>query len=69
MDKVNFNFSGKDILRHLLRIGISIGCILIVWQYYKPKDFILSTFICMLIYIFVSLIVESIFNSKNKNKK
>ncbi|MBR6177428.1 MAG: hypothetical protein IKQ70_06045 [Bacteroidales bacterium] len=66
MEKVNFNFTFKDILRHLLRIGLTIPAILGVWQFYKPKDFILSTLLCMLVYIFVSIIVESVFKSFDK---
>ncbi len=68
MDKVNFNFSGIDILRHLLRIGLSVAAIIGVWQFYKPKDFVLSTALCMLIYVFVSMIVEMIFKSFTKKK-
>ncbi|MBR4440894.1 MAG: hypothetical protein IKS00_05015 [Bacteroidales bacterium] len=68
MEKVNFNFTGMDILRHLLRIGLSIAAILGVWQFYKPKDFVLSTALCMLIYVFVSMIVEAVFKSFGKKK-
>ena len=68
MEKVNFNFSGMDILRHLLRIGLSVAAIIGVWQFYKPKDFVLSTLLCMLVYVFVSIIVESVFKSFSKKK-
>lgn len=68
MEKVNFNFSGMDILRHLLRIGLSVAAIIGVWQFYKPKDFVLSTALCMLIYVFVSMIVEMIFKSFTNKK-
>ena len=68
MDKVNLNFSGMDILRHLLRIGLSVAAIIGVWQFYKPKDFVLSTLLCMLVYVFVSIIVESVFKSFTKKK-
>lgn len=68
MEKVNFNISGMDILRHLLRIGLSVAAIIGVWQFYKPKDFVLSTALCMLIYVFVSMIVEMIFKSFTKKK-
>ncbi|MDD6002229.1 MAG: hypothetical protein PUC50_08590 [Bacteroidales bacterium] len=68
MEKVNFNLSGMDILRHLLRIGLSVAAIIGVWQFYKPKDFVLSTALCMLIYVFVSMIVEMIFKSFTKKK-
>lgn len=67
MDKVNLNFTWRDILRHLLRIGLSIVAVLGVWQFYKPKDFVLSTVLCMCIYVFVSMIVESVFKLFNKN--
>jgi len=68
MEKVNFNLSGMDILRHLLRIGLSVAAIIGVWQFYKPKDFVLSTALCMLIYVFVSMIVEMIFKSFTNKK-
>lgn len=68
MDKVNFNITGMDILRHLLRIGLSVAAIIGVWQFYKPKDFVLSTVLCMLIYVFISSIVESIFKAITKKK-
>ncbi|MBP5370115.1 MAG: hypothetical protein J6Z01_16855 [Bacteroidales bacterium] len=66
MEKVNFNFTVKDIIRHLLRIGLSIAAIIGVWQFYKPKDFLLSTILCMLVYVFISIIVESVFKSFEK---
>lgn len=66
MEKVNFNFTGLDILRHLLRIGLSVLAVLGVWQFYKPKDFLLSTVLCMLVYVFVSIIVDSIFKKFEK---
>ena len=66
MEKVNFNFTVKDIIRHLLRIGLSIAAIIGIWQFYKPKDFLLSTMLCMLVYVFISIIVESVFKSFEK---
>lgn len=66
MEKVNFNFTVKDIIRHLLRIGLSIAAIIGIWQFYKPKDFLLSTILCMLVYVFISIIVESVFKSFEK---
>ena len=66
MEKVNFNFTVKDIIRHLLRIGLSIAAIIGVRQFYKPKDFLLSTILCMLVYVFISIIVESVFKSFEK---
>lgn len=68
MDKVNFNITFSDVIRHLLRIGLSVAAIFGVWQFYKPKDFVLSTVLCMCIYVFVSIIVESIFKAITKKK-
>lgn len=72
MKKVNYNLNinitWSDVVRHLLRIGLSIAAIIGVWQFYKPKDFVLSTLLCMCIYVFVSIIVESIFKAITKKK-
>ncbi len=54
----------KDFIKHVLRIVFSIGAIMILRQYWIPKDFLITIFVYMGVYIFISLIIESIFNNK-----
>jgi len=65
MSKLNFNISGRDVLKHSIIIVLSILSVLafnrFFPEHYIPKDFVFKTLVYMLIYVLIGLIVESVF--------
>ena len=62
---LNINATWKDVLRHLLRIVLAVIAILAFRHYFPenllPKYIVFKIAVYMLIYILVSLIVDSVF--------
>lgn len=55
-------FDVKNFIKHILRIVFSIAAIFLLRQFWIPKDFLITIFVYMGIYIFISLIIETFFN-------
>ncbi len=68
--KLNLHISWKDVLKHLVRIVAAVGAILAFHRYFPqhliPKDTVFKILVYMLIYILVSLIVDSFFKGGMK---
>ena len=71
--KLNLNITWKDVVKHLIRIAAAIVAILDFNKYFPqhliPKDMVFKILVYMLIYILVSLIVDSIFMKINNKKR
>lgn len=69
---LNINATWKDVLRHLLRIVFAVIAILAFRHYFPenllPKYIVFKIAVYMLIYILVSLIVDSFFVGGKKKK-
>ncbi len=70
--KLNLNISWLDVLKHLVRIVAAVFAVLAFNRYFPqhliPKDTVFKILIYMLIYILVSLIVDSFFKGGKKKK-
>lgn len=56
----------KTVLKHILRILVSVVIILILNKFYRPKDFLVTIGLWMGVYIFISIVIELIFEKIEK---
>ena len=69
--KLNLNISWQDVVKHLVRIVVAVVAVLAFRHYFPhlvPKGNIFKILVYMLIYILVSLIVDSFFKGGKKKK-
>ena len=71
--KLNLHISWRDVVKHLVRIVAAVAAIIAFNTYFPkhliPKDTVFKILIYMLIYILVSLIVDSFFNKGDKKRR